>query len=115
MYANSYTLISCMQLIIFIFQIQSTIVPEVVLKEWAQRTYQDSAEYWTFRKQVSSKLVFKCNVAIRPKILTFSDISLVHYAADVAAICRVHPTSVKAISRDVTNHSHKRQIKCWLL
>lgn len=35
------------------FQIQSTIVPEVVLKEWAQRTYPGAADFWTFRKQVS--------------------------------------------------------------
>lgn len=37
-------------------EIQSTIVPEVVLKEWAQRSYQGSADYWTFRKQFTAQL-----------------------------------------------------------
>jgi hypothetical protein len=27
-------------------------VPEVMLKEWAQYTYTDPTDYWTFRKQV---------------------------------------------------------------
>ena len=39
-------------MLLFGSQIQSTIVPEVILKEWAQRSYQSSADYWTFRKQV---------------------------------------------------------------
>jgi hypothetical protein len=39
-----------------LLQIQSTIVPEVVLKEWAQRTYKGAADYWTFRKQVSQAI-----------------------------------------------------------
>ncbi|CAB4033537.1 transformation transcription domain-associated, partial [Paramuricea clavata] len=37
-------------------EIQSTIVPEVVLKEWAQRTYPGAADYWTFRKQFTTQL-----------------------------------------------------------
>ena len=33
-------------------EVQLTLVPEVLLKEWAQYTYQDPSDYWTFRKQV---------------------------------------------------------------
>lgn len=35
-------------------EVQATIVPEVLLKEWAQYTYQDPTDYWTFRKQVGT-------------------------------------------------------------
>ena len=33
-------------------EVQLTLVPEILLKEWAQYTYQDPSDYWTFRKQV---------------------------------------------------------------
>lgn len=32
--------------------VQLSLVPEILLKEWAQYTYQDPSDYWTFRKQV---------------------------------------------------------------
>lgn len=37
-------------------EVQLTLVPEVLLKEWAQYTYQDPSDYWTFRKQVREDL-----------------------------------------------------------
>ncbi|XP_046847243.1 transformation/transcription domain-associated protein-like isoform X2 [Xenia sp. Carnegie-2017] len=37
-------------------EIQSTIAPEVILKEWAERTYRQAMDYWTFRKQFTAQL-----------------------------------------------------------
>ena len=37
-------------------EVQGTMVPEVLLKQWAQYTYQDATDYWTFRKQVCYSL-----------------------------------------------------------
>ncbi|KAL9966032.1 hypothetical protein ACROYT_G024040 [Oculina patagonica] len=37
-------------------EVQLTLVPEILLKEWAQYTYQDPSDYWTFRKQLSIQL-----------------------------------------------------------
>lgn len=37
-------------------EVQLTLVPEVLLKEWAQYTYQDPSDYWTFRKQLCIQL-----------------------------------------------------------
>lgn len=37
-------------------EVQHTLVPEILLKEWAQYTYQDPSDYWTFRKQLSIQL-----------------------------------------------------------
>lgn len=34
-------------------EVQGTMVPEYMLKEWAQYTYADPTDYWTFRKQVT--------------------------------------------------------------
>lgn len=39
-------------------EVQGTMVPEVLLKQWAQYTYQDATDYWTFRKQVCSIFPF---------------------------------------------------------
>ena len=36
-------------------EVQLTLVPEILLKEWAQYTYQDPSDYWTFRKQVHKR------------------------------------------------------------
>lgn len=33
-------------------EVQLRLIPEILLKEWAQYTYQDPSDYWTFRKQV---------------------------------------------------------------
>lgn len=35
-------------------EVQGTMVPEYMLKEWAQYTYADPTDYWTFRKQVNT-------------------------------------------------------------
>ncbi|XP_068742186.1 transformation/transcription domain-associated protein-like isoform X1 [Montipora capricornis] len=37
-------------------EVQLTLVPEILLKEWAQYTYQDPSDYWTFRKQLSIQM-----------------------------------------------------------
>ncbi|KAK2564815.1 Transformation/transcription domain-associated protein [Acropora cervicornis] len=36
--------------------VQLSLVPEILLKEWAQYTYQDPSDYWTFRKQLSIQM-----------------------------------------------------------
>ncbi|XP_048580263.1 transformation/transcription domain-associated protein isoform X2 [Nematostella vectensis] len=41
-------------------EIQSTMVPEIMLKEWAQYTYADPTDYWTFRKQFCVQLTLLC-------------------------------------------------------
>lgn len=67
-------------------QIQSTIVPEVVLKEWAQRTYQDAADYWTFRKQV-------CHFYVWPnlkRVLQTSVPQVCLFEGDFLFFCRVN-------------------------
>jgi len=37
-------------------EVQLRLIPEILLKEWAQYTYQDPSDYWTFRKQFSIQL-----------------------------------------------------------
>ena len=41
------------QLLYKIFnQIQATLIPPTILREWAEQTYLTTTDYWTFRKQV---------------------------------------------------------------
>ena len=37
-------------------QIQTTIAPHTMLKDWALQVFSSSTHYWTFRKQVSLEL-----------------------------------------------------------
>ena len=36
-------------------QIQTSCAPRTILREWAERTFVTSTDYWTFRKQVTSR------------------------------------------------------------
>lgn len=121
-------------------QIQSTIVPEVVLKEWAQRTYRGAADYWTFRKQVSpmNKLTSHINgvfpnislqyLMLKSRALFhkwnyFASVCLlylflifsVYNSVDATAICRIYTSFVKTFSRDAADHSWKWKTKRRLL
>ena len=43
------------QLLYSIFtQIQGTLVPPTILREWAEQTYLTTTDFWTFRKQVQT-------------------------------------------------------------
>lgn len=42
-------------------EVQGTMVPEYMLKEWAQYTYSDPTDYWTFRKQVTAYIMKQKN------------------------------------------------------
>ncbi|XP_064401908.1 transformation/transcription domain-associated protein-like isoform X2 [Halichondria panicea] len=45
------------QLLYKIFnQIQATLIPPTILREWAEQTYLTTTDYWTFRKQVTNQL-----------------------------------------------------------
>ena len=46
-------------------EVQLTLVPEILLKEWAQYTYQDPSDYWTFRKQVHKRFILRLSLSLR--------------------------------------------------
>ena len=35
-----------------VVQIQTSLVPQTILKDWAEKTFVTNTDYWTFRKQV---------------------------------------------------------------
>ena len=37
-------------------QIQSSVVPDTLLKEWTSATYPTATEYWTFRKKLTQQI-----------------------------------------------------------
>jgi len=38
--------------LLFVVQIQTSLVPQTILKDWAEKTFVTNTDYWTFRKQV---------------------------------------------------------------
>ena len=41
-------------------EIQSTMIPKTILKEWATRTFNSATDYWTFRKMFTLQLSLSC-------------------------------------------------------
>ena len=43
-------------LLLFVsIQIQTSLVPQTILRDWAEKTFVTNTDYWTFRKQVLTK------------------------------------------------------------
>lgn len=44
-------------------EVQSTLVPRMMLKEWATRNFRSATDYWQFRKMVSEKkIITLCSI-----------------------------------------------------
>ena len=38
-------------------QIQSSLAPPTIMKEWATKTFPTATDYWTFRRQVAASIL----------------------------------------------------------
>ena len=60
------------QLLYKIFnQIQATLIPPTILREWAEQTYLTTTDYWTFRKQVCIVLFMHNYKCVRLILITY--------------------------------------------
>lgn len=71
-------------------EVQLTLVPEVLLKEWAQYTYQDPSDYWTFRKQVLKHLSPSYVPKFIVKLTSTFRYCPALYSSGSVGFCRVH-------------------------
>ena len=56
-------------------QIQSSLAPPTIMKEWAMKTFPTATDYWTFRRQVTTSILLN--------LLDFHSVYFVIYLYDI--------------------------------
>ena len=91
-------------------EVQLTLVPEVLLKEWAQYTYQDPSDYWTFRKQVHLSPYRVPKFIVKLTMTFFCCPAL--YSTGTVRFCRVYIAPHKTGPGNASNCTGLGPINC---